>query len=301
MREILGEMDFMEPAPSDDLLKRMESFSEAYRRDGVIRIPGALDKENLAIARGLFDWSRAHPSESGWNPDMQGDGETAFIDTHNRAARSLYSEILRKSDIPAIAAMVMGVDRLWFLGEQLFIKHGRKGSSATPWHQDSDLLIDATGAMGMWMAFESLDVESGLSFIRGSHLGPCYNPLVPAEDGGPPRFLYPKNLDLEPFPDIDADRGKFDIVTFPYEPGDVILFHHLTIHGGAPVPAGGRNTLCLRFVGPDVLYDDRREREPNGNVGVEATQYLWEGLERDMPLHRGTHFVKVYDKTAPAA
>jgi ectoine hydroxylase-related dioxygenase (phytanoyl-CoA dioxygenase family) len=276
------------------------SYAEIYDRDGVVHIPRALTAENLAAARELFEWSRNHLSAAVWTADPFGNGETIFLDTHNPAARAVYGEVLRNSDLPAIAAAVLGVDQLWFFGEQIFVKKGSRGSCATPWHQDSDFRLDEAGparagAVGMWISFESLDAESSLKFVRKSYQRGCLNPVISAK-GEPPRFLYPMAKDMELFPDIDADREGHDIVSWPCEPGDIVLFHNLTIHGGAPVPAGGeRTTLCVRFIGPDARYVDR-ERAPNGNIGAESTEYLWDGLAPGMAMHSGKHMIKVYDQ-----
>ena len=55
-----------------------------------------------------------------------------------------------------------------------------------------------------------------------------------------------------------------------------------------------RNTLCLRFFGPDTRYLQLPERTPTGTLAAETTDYLWEGLNDGDPLYRGTHFTKVF-------
>ena len=81
---------------------------------------------------------------------------------------------------------------------------------------------------------------------------------------------------------------RFDIVAWgTIGPASGILFHTLTIHGGATVPPGGaRNTLCVRFIDAEVRYKPRPERALNGNLAAEATDFLWEGLEDGMPVHQ---------------
>ena len=278
----------------ESFLANVPAYREAYARDGVVLVPGILDAAEQALARQMFDWSRMHPGQASGDVELGGPNQTVFIDTHSSGSRSYYLDMLGRSAMPAIAAAVLGVDRLWYLGEQVFVKTGEEGSRATPWHQDSDLAIDTTGAIGMWMAFEPLDRAHGLEFVRGSHRGPELNPIASIDADGP-HFLYPKASHMAPFPDIDADRSTFDIVAWDYRPGDVILFHTLTIHGGATVPPGGeRNTLCVRFVDAEVRYQPRPERALNGNLAAEATDFLWEGLEDGMPVHHGTQFSRIF-------
>jgi ectoine hydroxylase-related dioxygenase (phytanoyl-CoA dioxygenase family) len=269
------------------------SLAEAYYRDGAVCIPRALDQVDLAIARELFAWSRGHPGQAAQTLDLGG-GEAIFIDTHNRTARETYLDALAKSRIPALVAAALGVAELWYLGEQIYIKEGKPGTCRTAWHQDSDLPIDAAGAVCLWTSFESLDRQEGLKFARGSHRGPRYNHVIGADADGAPLFLYPTAADKTPFPDIDAAPEEFDLISWATEPGDAVLFHSLTIHGAAPVPAAGkRNTLCLRFFGPDARYLQLPERQPMGTLAAEATGFLWDGLNDGDALHRGTRFRKV--------
>jgi hypothetical protein len=47
-------------------------------------------------------------------------------------------------------------------------------------------------------------------------------------------------------------------VSWAIEPGDVVIFHPATLHGGAPTRAGHpRHTLSLRFFGPNVRVASR--------------------------------------------
>ncbi len=280
---------------------RMSSFAEGLTRDGAVLIPNALGANDLAVAKELYDWTRTHPSPAFMSAPIEG-GVPMIIDTHSRAARAYYRELLRNSSIPAVAATVMGLDELWFLGEQLFEKVGPAKSFGTPWHQDIDLPIDSRGVVGMWISFDTLDSESSLSFVRGSHTGPRYNPVVRSDDGKSQRLLFPAATDMPSFPDIDADRQNFDLVSWAYQPGDVILFNNMIIHGGAPIPPGGqRRTLCLRFFGPDVMFWPVPVRQPNGNLSVEATEYLFEDLAEGMPIRRGKHFFPVFTRRAQHA
>jgi ectoine hydroxylase-related dioxygenase (phytanoyl-CoA dioxygenase family) len=58
---------------------------------------------------------------------------------------------------------------------------------------------------------------------------------------------------LPRLPDIEKSRDEYEIVSFPIQPGDVVIFHPAMLHGGAPTPAGKtRNTLSLRYFGEDA-------------------------------------------------
>ena len=99
----------------------------------------------------------------------------------------------------------------------------------TPWHQDTSYLpITGQKLAVLWISFDPVAKEAALEFVRGSHRGPLH------------------------------DGSRFDIVSFPVEPGDVVAFHPSMLHGGAATPPGGRRrTLTLRFFGDDVRYAPR--------------------------------------------
>ena len=68
-----------------------------------------------------------------------------------------------------------------------------------------------------------------------------------------------KNEALEKAPDVDADRGRYDIACWDMTPGDVTVHHVLTLHGapGNVSQDRRRRGLSLRFLGENVLHDLR--------------------------------------------
>jgi ectoine hydroxylase-related dioxygenase (phytanoyl-CoA dioxygenase family) len=104
--------------------------------------------------------------------------------------------------------------------------------------------------------FDPVPRGDSLEFVRGSHRGVLYNGsrFELGDDTAPINPSSP----LPRLPDIEADRGAFDIVSFAVEPGDVVIFHPAMLHGGAPTHGDQRRrTLSLRFFGEDAVYDRR--------------------------------------------
>jgi len=59
-------------------------------------------------------------------------------------------------------------------------------------------------------------------------------------------------------PDIEQERGKWPIVSHASNPGDVLIFHPQTLHGGGEMRAGGaRRSLNVRFFGEGTRYVER--------------------------------------------
>lgn len=100
--------------------------------------------------------------------------------------------------------------------------------------------------------------EPAPHYVKGSHRwGKVYAPASFSKDSG---FAdqYAK-MGLEPYPDIEARRGEYDLLCESLAPGDVLVHHPLTLHyasGNAP-PTGRRRGLALRYVGPDAVWDAR--------------------------------------------
>jgi hypothetical protein len=135
--------------------------------------------------------------------------------------------------------------------EQVFLKEGGE-SRRTPWHQDSSYLpIDGSQIAVMWI--DSVAKNDSLEFVRGSHHGTMYDGsrFDPNDDTAP---IYGDGS-LPRLPNIEAERSRWDIVSWAVEPGDVIVFHPGVLHGGAATHRGTRRrTLSLRFFGVDARY-----------------------------------------------
>jgi ectoine hydroxylase-related dioxygenase (phytanoyl-CoA dioxygenase family) len=88
---------------------------------------------------------------------------------------------------------------------------------------------------------------------------------------------------LAELPDIDADRGAFDIRTFGLRPGDAVFFDFLTVHG-APgfLHPGRRRILSLRYLSADARHAPRAWRTSPPFDDLHAS--LPAGAAMDHPL-----------------
>ena len=231
---------------------------ETYRRDGVVHLPAALDAAALAGALAAYDWSLANPGP-GATRFAQATDATFFNDLYNPRCLEGYLPMLQASPIPAIVADLWDAPDVWFMYEQVFLKEGGE-TRRTPWHQDSAYLTVAGEHLAVaWICFDAQDAAGSLEFVRGSHRGVLYNGsrFELGDDTAPINPTSP----LPRLPDIESHRDDWDIVAWPVEPGDLIVFHPATLHGGAPTyPGGRRRTLTLRFFGTDAVYDERPGR-----------------------------------------
>lgn len=253
--------------PGDN--RRAMTLASQFARDGVVLLPGALNAKALAQARAAYDWSLANPGPMATRFD-QGDAAVFYNDLYNPGCLSAYADMLKASPLPSRIAEIWGCGEVWFMYEQVFLKEGGE-ARRTPWHQDSSYLAVAGDHLAVaWITFDPVTAAQSLEFVRGSHRGVLYNGsrFELGDDTAP---LWPGDA-LPRLPDIEADRGAWDIVSFAVTPGDVVLFHPAILHGGAPTrPGERRRTLTLRFFGTGATYDARPGRAgPRTDSGIHS-------------------------------
>ena len=247
-------------------------------RDGVVMLKGALTPDAFARVEAAVEWSLAHPSPTAvrFYP-----GETAtFFEDRGKSHAGLVREI----GLDTMLSAIWGVDEMWYLGEQLFLKEG--GSARrTPWHQDTSYLrMMGSQLVACWISLDALPKEHCLEFVRGSHQGVMFNgSAFAAHDDTAPLY---KRSKLPRLPDIQAERAAFDILSWDVDPGDVIVFHLGTLHGGAGTsPDLRRRTVSLRFLGPDVVFDGRPRDEVGAQEGNDAAlASIYAGLTHGDPF-----------------
>jgi ectoine hydroxylase-related dioxygenase (phytanoyl-CoA dioxygenase family) len=224
---------------------------ERFAEDGVVHVPGFLDAEWLDLVRLGVERNMASPGPNA-RTLYAGTDREMYLDYCNYRGVPEYRILLADSPIVDLVAGVVDSDDLWLFFEQIWIKEGGT-ARRTPWHQDLTVWLTSPGKLcGCWITLDPLPAERSLEFVRGSHLGPLYD--MTRLDGDPGDDTAPLYGGMDRLPDIESDRGSYDIVSFPNEPGDVVLFHPAILHGGG-ASMTRRRTLSLRFYGDDVTYE----------------------------------------------
>jgi hypothetical protein len=261
----------------------MNELQAQFRRDGVIFIENALDRNTLKLAEEAFQWTYHHPGP-GAGAVLLGTPGTFYQDQANPDCFEAYRTLLRDTCIPDIAAGLFGSNNVWLLYEQIWFKDGN--THRTPWHQDLPYLpVEGDDLCVMWANLDPVAKEMSLEFVLGSHRGPLFNPSAFNPDDVS-AALFKKDV-LPPLPDIEATRDRWPIVSWATQPGDVVVFHPAMLHGGAPTRAGQpRRTLSLRFFGEHTFCAER----PHGGLADV------EGLKHD---DGGRHPLKKMATAAP--
>ncbi|MCZ0951010.1 MAG: phytanoyl-CoA dioxygenase family protein [Rhodospirillaceae bacterium] len=238
----------------------------AYEYDGVVCLREVFDADWVERMRGAVDQVLDNPGplRQQFRSDEPGEFiSDKFMWTFNEDFR----RYVFNSPAAAAAAALMRSVRANIFFDQILVKE--PGAAApSPWHQDvSYWPFSGRQVSSVWMPLDRVDKENGtLEFVRGSHLlkeRPFSRDLVFGKDKNQPRDSHDQSLretdDPERLPDIEADRDKWEIVSWVLNPGDAVVFTGLTLHGAPGNHSERRRrVISTRWMGDDIRY--RRKR-----------------------------------------
>jgi ectoine hydroxylase-related dioxygenase (phytanoyl-CoA dioxygenase family) len=171
-----------------------------------------------------------------------------------------------ESPLPAIAARLFGASTVNLYDDQVFVKEpGAREYSA--FHTDEPYYhLSGDQVCGMWVSPDVVTAESGaMRYVRGSHRWPQrFRPNAFASQVSLGALGLAQDAELEPLPDIEGDPQAYDIVTYPSNPGDVIVHHSRLVHGSGPnyTTDRRRRATSVRYAGDDVRYAFRKSAPP---------------------------------------
>ena len=240
----------------------VQSDIDAYKNDGAVLLKNVISRKWLdrvagAIERDILD---PGPFCHSYEPE---DGQGRFhgnLRTWQNDPE--FHAYCFETDLPKIAAQLFNTDRVNLLYDQIFVKEPGT-ANRTRWHNDQPYWpVSGQDVVSFWLALDQTTEENGrLEFVRGSHKWDRW--FQPENFGevkkGADGSGYEENPDYEKMPDIEATREEYDIIAWDMDPGDVIAFHGMTVHG-----AGGnyrddirRRGYTVRYTGADAWYDPR--------------------------------------------
>ena len=264
-----------------------------YARDGVVCLRGLMDEAWVDRMRSAVDrvTHRPGPMRETYYPDAPGQFfSEKFLWTFDPDFRAYVFESLAAATV----GRLMRATRINLFYDHLLVKEPGT-TSPTQWHQDRNFWpFDGTQICSVWFPLDSVDLSNGtLEFVRGSHAWsdrPMTRVPLFGNRAGEPQDVADEAAaaidDEPPQPDIESDRGKYDIVSWALEPGDVVVFSALTLHYAPANPtAGRRRALSSRWLGDDVRYRRRRKmlqliRDPGLADGQEVDCELFPAVWR---------------------
>ncbi len=242
-------------APADPLRPLTTDEVNAFVDDGVVCVRSVMPQEWLDVAADAIGRNLEEPTFIGQFISMpeQGFLNDVFVWLNDDGFRRFVLES-PASRIAGQALAGLGATTMSFFYDQSFVKE--PGTQVpTPWHHDLTFWpVDGSQLCSIWMPLDPVTTAtSGLEYVLGSHrwsqrfkaITPDYSP-------------YMINPDLEDVPDIDADRDRYRVAAWDMEPGDVLVFHPLVVHGsqGNSSTTTRRRALATRWFGDDVVFRD---------------------------------------------
>lgn len=227
----------------------------AFEREGVVCLRGQFDADWIERLRRAVDQNLERTGPFAQVYTKAGDpgrfqGET-FLWTRDDDFRAFVFE----SPAAAIAARLLRSPTIDFFYDHLLVKEpGTR--ERTPFHQDLPYWpIQGDQICSLWLALDPVTRETGaVEYVRGSHR---WGRRFRAQSfTGDDRFF---DSTLEPVPDIESERDRYDLVAFEMAPGDCVVHHALTVHGapGNQSASTRRRGLATRWAGADATWDPR--------------------------------------------
>lgn len=235
-----------------------QSEIQAFRDDGVIMIKGAIDPNWLSMVETGIEEARANASLLGKFMSRKVEGYQMDIFLWKRI--DILRDLIYYGPFAHWAQQLMDSNEVRFFYDQMFVKE--PGTDApTPWHQDLSFWpIQGSQICSFWIPCDPVNREnSGLLYVKGSHKWPQRFKAI-----SPDMVAAMIDPAMDDIPDINANPDQYDLIDWEMEPGDILMFHPLTLHGsfGNASRVRRRRALALRWIGDDVTYAPSDKRMP---------------------------------------
>lgn len=176
-----------------------------------------------------------------------------------------FDEFARRGPCAEIAGALMRSDRVHFLYDQYFRQSadfGKTLAPSTPWHQDQPYWqVSGEQVVSIWAPLDRTPQGYEVQFIKGSHRWQEHSPF---HFGSGDQYA---GTDLPRLPDIDAGiaDGRYEMISFPdAEPGDVVVFSAMTVHGQTPGRNSGVTANSVAAIGIDQKQGQKCDKNHRG-------------------------------------
>ena len=240
-----------------------QELVDAFYHDGVVMIPAAISQYWIELLQRGLQRNIDNPSERArvWNKTEAGD--LTFYDSQTWQNNPEYSKFILESPMAEIAGRLLNAKSVNFFFDAIFTR--TKGAQfRTPFHQDEPYWsISGFDTCSVWMPLVPVEKKSALEFVRGSHRWPerfAQTNFGALTQDSRDQVVYEEE-DVTPFPDIEGEREKYDILSWDMQPGDIAVFNARMIHGGSGnlAPERDLKVFNTQWVGDDARVIFRPE------------------------------------------
>lgn len=229
-----------------------------YNEDGVIMIKNAIEPNWMELIEAGIERARTNSSLVGRFMSRKVEGYQMDIFLWKRIDE--LRDVIYYGPFANWAQQLMGSQEIRFFYDQMFVKE--PGTDApTPWHQDLSFWpIRGEQICSFWIPCDPVTRESsGLMYVKGSHKWPHRFKAI-----SPDYVATLIDENMQDIPDINANLDQYELLDWDMEPGDILMFHPLTLHGsyGNTSRIRRRRALALRWAGDDVTFEPTAKRMP---------------------------------------
>jgi hypothetical protein len=182
-----------------------------------------------------------------------------------------FNTFLHELGLAQLAAEATDSQTIRAYFDQVFMKAGEAGQKVFDWHQDAPYWpIAGDTVVSTWLALTANTVESSaLEFVKGSHrMDTVYRPV--AGDGSRETMnnLWDGFGDMaHAIPDtvfaFEDEPDHYEIVSYPVEPGDVLLFDYRILHRSRGNNSPNRRiAVSWRWLGDRARWAWERGKDP---------------------------------------
>ena len=229
-----------------------------FQDDGVIMIKNAIAPNWMALIESGIEQARANSSLLGKFMSRKVEGYQMDIFLWKRV--DALRDLIYYGPFARWAQQLMQSQEVRFFYDQMFIKE--PGTDApTPWHQDLSFWpIRGEQICSFWIPCDPVNrANSGLLYVKGSHKWPQRFKAI-----SPDYVAALIDDEMDDIPDINANPEQYELLEWDMQPGDILMFHPLTLHGsfGNASRTMRRRALALRWTGDDVRFAPSSKRMP---------------------------------------
>lgn len=232
-----------------------EQIRKDYQENGVVVLRNVLDRKMLDLLERGIEYNIRHPSplaKIASSPDNCDPGEF-WEDFCNWQRIPEYRIVLCESALPQIAAdlLRMGSEQTIRLYHDHILVKTAGTQQITPWHQDQPYYnITGMDNVSFWIPLDEVSKENSLRVVPGSHRSGTW--YLPRTFQTQQALWFPEGS-LPEVPPVDESHS---VLAWALQPGDVIAFHMLTIHG-ALGSSRLRRVMGARYMGNDTQWVHR--------------------------------------------
>lgn len=226
-----------------------------FEADGACALKGVYGRRWVTLLREGVEEAMA--SCGRYSRRIQDEGEGVFFTDYLASERvAALRRFALEGPAAELAAALMRSRRANFLFDGVFVKEAG-ASKPSLYHQDQPYYcVEGRQIVVLWAPLDEVPAEVCLRCVRGSHRWD--RPLVPLRFRDGSGFGRGSDEGYVAPGDIEARHGD-DLLAWDLEPGDVVAFHGMTVHGapGNPQTDRRRRATNTTWVGDDAVYVER--------------------------------------------